>query len=256
MLSTDDILRRLGADDPELDEALFAAAAASPEVIAKLSALCERAASRPRSLTSHDGNLVAWAPYVFAEAGDPDTLRPLLGVCRLRERHARHVLGGYAAYDLPSIFLRLAGDGVTTRLASLLRTRDAAPELRIAPAMACVAAWAHGLISREEALKPLREELARLADPEIAEAESDVWVDTVLDAALTAHPADLKDALDAAAETLGLDESWDDEYAGAAKETLEETRLALRSEYPRLGKAVGFIAGWDAIDAEADEAAE
>lgn len=252
MRTPEQIIKELGVDDVDLSAELLADATHDETVVAKLVALCDRAAEKPRSLTAHEANLVSWAPYIFAEIACPTFIRPLLGVCKLKDRLARHLLGGYAAFDMPCIFVRLAGDEVTKKFTSLLRTRDAAPELRIAPIMACACAWAHGIVGRDDATALLRAELKRLADPETAEAESDEWLDAVLDAALDLNPSDMRAELDAVAATWGFDEAWTVELEEACAIDMRDTHIALRSAYPRLDKAIDFVERWAELDAEED----
>lgn len=252
MRTTDAILKELGSDNIDLTPELLADAARDEAAVARLVALCDRGAERARSLTAHEANLVRWAPYVFAEVGCPTLIRPLVALFSLKERFAHHLLSEYAAYDAPSIFLRLAGADVTKAFASVVRAREADPELRVTPLLACGAAWAHGVLSRDEALAPLRAELRRLAGPAVAETEPQAWFDTVLDAALDLHPADLRDELAAAAETWELDESWEEELREALADTRQDALLRFRESFPRFDKAVEFVERWDALDAELD----
>ncbi len=253
MRTPDAILKELGSDNIDLTPELLADAAGDETVVAKLVALCDRGAEKPRALTAYEANLVRWAPYIFAEVGCPTLIRPLAGLFSLKERFAHHLLSEYAAYDAPIIFMRLAGAEVTKAFSSVVRSQGADPELRVTPLLACGAAWAHGLLSRAEAIEPLRAELTRLARPEIAETEPQAWFDIVLDAALDLHPEDLKDELAAAAATWELDESWEDELREALGETQQDARLRFRDSFPRFDKAVEFVERWDQLDAELDE---
>lgn len=254
MRTTDSILKELGSDNIDLTPELLADAAGDPAVLEKLVALCDRAAEKPRSINSYEGNLVRWAPYIFAEVGCPTLIRPLVGLFSLKERLADHLLGGYSAYDAPSIFMRIAGADTPKAFAGVVRAKDAAAELRVAPILASGAAWAHGIIDREAALAPLRAELVRLAKPETAEGESQAWLDTLLDAALDLHPAELVEELGAAAKTWELDAEWEEELKGALADTQQSARLRFREEFPRFDKAVEFVERWEQLDAEIDAA--
>ena len=255
MRTPDAILKELGSDNIDLTPELLADAAGDETVVAKLVALCDRGAEKARSLTAYEANLVRWAPYVFAEVGCPTLIRPLVGLFSLKERFAHHLLSEYAAYDAPIIFMRLGGADVTKSFAAIVRSQGADPELRVTPLLACGAAWAHGLISRDEALAPLRAELVRLAKPEIAESEPQAWFDIVLDAALDLHPEELREELSAAAATWELDASWDDELREALSGTQQDARLRFRDSFPRFDKAVEFVERWDQLDSELDESA-
>lgn len=253
MRTPDAILKELGSDNIDLTPELLADAAGDESVVATLVTLVDRVAEKPRSATSYESNLVSWAPYVFAEVGCSTLIRPLAALYSQKGRFTDHLLGGYASYDAPSIFLRLAGQDVAKAFASVLRSREAAPELRVAPIMAAGAAWAHGLISRDEALAPLRAELNRLAKPESPEEEEQEWLDIVLDAALDLHPEELKTELAAVAENWGLDEDWDAELTEALADTQRNALLRFRENYPRFDKAIEFVERWEELDAELDD---
>lgn len=253
MSTPDAILAQLGSDSIELSPELFAEAAKNPEVIAKLVALVKRAAEKPGSFSKRETNIVSWAAYIFAENGSPELVAPLLALGDLKEDDARKFTGAYADYDLPVIFLRLGGAEVGKVFGSLIQTYNGAPEVRVAPILAAGAAWAHGLISREAATAPLREELERMANDSYAEAQDDEWFDTLLDAALGLNPGDLEDELNALSEYWGLEDDWDAEFAEAAQEAEEDTKARLREMFPRFTTAMQFIERWDAIDAEGDE---
>ena len=221
--------------------------------MAKLVAVCDRAAEKPRAMTAYETNLVSWSPYIFAEVGCPTLIRPLVGLFALKERLAHHLLGGYAASDAPSIFMRLAGAETPKAFAAVLRSKDAAPELRIAPILASGAAWAHGLVDREAALAPLRAELVgygqtrRLRKPRLRRGWTSCWTPRS-----TCTTAELTEELAAAARTWELDESWDEELAEALADTQQNARLRFREAYPRFDKAVEFIERWDELDDEAE----
>lgn len=253
MISPDDLLAKLGSDSIEPSDALFGAAAKSPEVVAKLVALVKRAAEKPGSFSKRETNLVSWAAYVFAENGSPELIAPLLALGDLKEDDARKFTGAYADYDLPVIFLRLGGAEVGVKFGPLIQTYQGAPEVRVAPILAAGAAWAHGLISREAATAPLREELERMANDSYAEAQDDEWFDTLLDAALGLNPGDLEDELNALSEYWGLEDDWDAEFVEASQETVEDTQARLREMFPRFTAAMQFVERWDAIDAEDGE---
>jgi hypothetical protein len=253
MTSTDRILQQLGSDSSELTPELFAEAAKNPEVITKLVTLVKRAAEKPGSFSKRETNLVSWAGYVFAENGSPELIAPLLALGELKEDDARKFTGAYADYDLPVVFLRLGGAEVGTKFGALIQTYQGAPEVRVAPILAAGAAWAHGLISREAATAPLREELERMANDSYAEAQDDEWFDALLDAALGLNPGDLEDELSALGEYWGLEDDWDGEFVEASREAEEDTKARLRDMFPMFTTAMQFIERWDAIDAEDGE---
>lgn len=250
MTDTERLLRDLGSDSVELSPELFAAAAQDEGVLAKLRELLLREADRPGSLSRREVNLASWAAYVFAENGSPALLAPLLAAGGLREDAARRVFGAYADRDLPCILLRLAGDTVADATTPLLQTYRGAPEVRVAPVLAAGAAWAHGLISREAALRPLREELERMANDSYADAQDDEWLDTLLDAALFINPAGVEDDIEALREYWGLEDDLDAELAAAEEETEDAVKSRLREMFPLFTRAMQFVERWDAIDAE------
>lgn len=254
MNDTERLLRDLGSDAVELSPELFAAAAKDDGVIAKLREILLREADRPGSLSRREVNLASWAAYVFAENGSPSLLAPILAIGGLPEDAVRRVLGAYADRDLPVILLRLAGDTVADTTTPLLQTYRGAPEVRVAPILAAGAAWAHGLLSRDAALKPLREELERMANDSYADAQDDEWLDTVLDAALFLNPAGVEDDIEALREYWGLEDDLDAELAAAEDEQEEDVKSRLRDMFPLFTRAMQFVERWDAIDAEEDDA--
>ncbi len=253
MTNSESILRDLGSDTLEPSPELFEAASRDEVVIAKLTELLDRSVARPGSLSRREVNVASWAPYVFAQNGSPALLRPILAVGSLREEAARPLLGAYADRDLPVILLRLAGNTVAEVAAPLVQTYRGAPEVRVAPILAAGAAWAHGLISREAALAPLRDELERMANDSYADAQDDEWLDTVLDAALLLNPAGLEDSLEALREYWGMEDDWDEELEACLEQTEEEVTSRLRELFPTLTRAIEFVERWDAIDAEEGE---
>ena len=248
------LLDALGSDAIEPSDALFAAAAKDPAVITALRELAERAARNPRGPDARDVNRLSWAPYVFAENGDPALAAPLYALLDQKADDVRRFAGAYADFDLPSIMLRLAGAKVVPVFGQLVQTYRGAPEVRIAPLRAAAAAWAHGLISRREALAPFVEELGRMADESYAEIQDDEWFDTLLDAVLEVHPAGLEETVEALREEWGLQEDWDAELAEALEESEAAARSRLRETFPRFDRAMPFIERWDVIDSMDAEA--
>lgn len=249
MHTTDSILRELGSDAIEPSPELFAAAAGDVATLDTLTALLSRAAVAPMSLNKSEVNRVSWAPYVFAENGSARFVAPLVALGGLKADVVRRFTGAYADYDLPSIYLRLGGREVVTRFGAVVQTYEGAPEVRIAPILAAGAAWAHGLISRREALAPLLDELARMSDEFYADAQDEEWLDAVLDAALELHPAGLEDALEELREYWGLEEDWDAEFAEAIEESEADAKARLRDAFPCFTRAVDFVSRWESIDA-------
>lgn len=252
MLSSDHILKELGSDSAELSAELFAAAAGNPDVLARMTALIARAVEKPGSLNKRDVNVVSWAGYVFAENGSAQSIAPLVALGGLKAKAVRPLIGAYADFDLPCIYLRLGGADVVTAFGPVVQTFEGAPEVRIAPILAAGAAWAHGLISRDAGLLLIREELARLTDEFYADAQDEEWFDTVLDAALELHPAGLEDALEALREDWDMQEDWDEELAEALEESEAEAKARLRDTFPLFTKAIAFVDRWEQIDAEAE----
>ena len=54
------------------------------------------------------------------------------------------------------------------------------------------------------------------------------------------------------ANTGGLQDDWDAEFAEAAGESEEDTKARLRGQFPRFTRAIEFVERWDKIDAEDD----
>lgn len=250
MSDSENILRQLGSDSVELTPELFAAAARDPEVLAKLESIVKRAAESAGSVSKREVNLVSWAPYIFAENGSPERIPLILALGDLREKEAQKFFGAYADFDLPIILLRLAGERVGEVFAPLTSTYAGAPEVRVAPILAAGAAWAHGLISREAAIAPIRAELERMAHDSYADAQDDEWLDALLDAAVAINPGDLEDDIDLLREYWDLQEDWDEEFAETSAEFAEDTQERLRDLFPRFTTAMEFIERWDEIDAQ------
>lgn len=253
-MTPDDIYKTLGSDSVELTPELFAEAAKSPEVLEKLKALVTRAASQPSSLGKIDTNRVSWAAYVFAENGSKAFAAPLFALCDTKAEPARKFAGAYADLDLPVIFVRLAGKEVVNVFGQLVQTYGGAAEVRVAAIRAAGAAWAHGLISRREALTPLVEELSRMCDETYAEVQDDEWFDTLLDVALELNPDGLEDALEALREYWDMQDDWDAELEDALEESLDDAQARLREIFPLYTHAMQFIDRWDVIDSAEDDA--
>lgn len=251
-MTSADILKALASDSIEPTPELFATAAKDPAVLERLAEIAGRAASNPKNVFGRDVNVASWAAYVFAENGDRSLAKPLYAMLDLPADAVRKFAGAYADFDLPIIFLRLAGKDVTPVFGQLVQTYGGAAEVRVAPLRAAAAAWAHGLISRREALLPFIDELGRMCDEGYADIQDDEWFDTLLDAALEIGPAGLEDSLEALREYWNMQDDWDAELAEA---TLDETvvKERLQTTYPLLHHAMDFIARWDDIDAAEEE---
>lgn len=250
MIPAERILSDLGSDTLAPTPEFFAAAASDPRVLAALRDLAARAVRDPRALRRDERNRVSWAPYVFAENGSPEIAAAFFELGDHPEDRTAPLLGEYAEHDLPCLLLRLAGARVHEVFGRWVQTYRGAPEFRAAPLLAGGAAWAHGLISRERALVPLREELSRMADEAYADAQDETWLDTLLDVVLELHPAGLDEELDELAEHWGLEGDWEDELAEAATETESQARARLRDTFPRLATVADFVSRWERIAAE------
>ena len=247
-MTSDDILKALGSDSMEPSADLFAAAAASPEVLEKLRSLLKRVADTGGSVSKRETNIASWAAYVFAESGSKEAVPALYALLDTKAEVATKFAGAYADLDLPVIFLRLAGKDVVDTFGQLSQTYGGAAEVRASAFRAAAAAWAHGLISREAALLPMIDELGRMCDEGYAELQDDEWFDTLLDAALEIHPAGLEDSLEALREYWDMQDDWDAEIAEALEESQEDALARLRATYPIFTRAMQFVDRWDEID--------
>ena len=132
MLRTPDaILKELGSDNIDLTPELLADAANDEAVVAKLVAVCDRAAEKPRAMTAYETNSQSWSPYIFAGSGLPDADRPACRVVPAEANVSRTTYyWGLRLWTCRAFSVRLAGgdaEGFRRRVA----VKGRGSELRI-----------------------------------------------------------------------------------------------------------------------------